>query len=87
MKDKIPAFFTYFSPNSIEKAFSLSEEYKKNKSISGEIPSPTFSLLQTYKFKKVLINHYDFYRLEKEEDLIELDYANSVSNGICLMSC
>ena len=57
----------------------------KNKSISGEIPSPTFSLLQTYKFKKVLINHYDFYRLEKEEDLIELDYANSVSNGICLI--
>ena len=35
----------------------------KNKSVSGEIPSPTFSLLQTYKFKKVLINHYDFYRL------------------------
>jgi tRNA threonylcarbamoyl adenosine modification protein YjeE len=57
----------------------------KNKSVSGEIPSPTFSLLQTYKFKKVLINHYDFYRLEKEEDLIELDYANSVSNGICLI--
>ena len=57
----------------------------KNKLVSGEIPSPTFSLLQTYKFKKVLINHYDFYRLEKEEDLIELDYANSVSNGICLI--
>ena len=25
---------------------------------------------KTYKFKKVLINHYDFYRLEKEEELI-----------------
>jgi len=34
MKDKIPAFFTYFSPNSIEKAFSLSEEYRKTKSIA-----------------------------------------------------
>ncbi len=57
----------------------------KNNSVSGEIPSPTFSLLQTYKFKKILINHYDFYRLKKDEDLIELDYANSVSNGICLI--
>ena len=57
----------------------------KDNSISGEIPSPTFSLLQTYKFQKILINHYDFYRLEKDEDLIELDYANSVSSGICII--
>ena len=57
----------------------------KDNSISGEIPSPTFSLLQTYKFQKIIINHYDFYRLENDEDLIELDYANSVSRGICII--
>ena len=45
----------------------------KNKSISGEITRPTFSLLQTYKLKKVLINHYEFYRLDKEEELIKID--------------
>ena len=34
MKDKIPAFFTYFSPYSIQEAFSLSEDYSKKKSIN-----------------------------------------------------
>ena len=32
MKDKIPALFTFFSPNSIQDAFAISEEYTKNKS-------------------------------------------------------
>ena len=42
----------------------------KDRKISGEIPSPTFSLLQTYKDKNFIINHYDFYRLENSNDLI-----------------
>mgnify|MGYP001410576204 FL=1 len=57
----------------------------KDKKISGEIPSPTFSLLQTYKDKNFTINHYDFYRLENSDDLIELDYDNSISKGICII--
>jgi len=57
----------------------------KDRKISGEIPSPTFSLLQTYKDKNFIINHYDFYRLENSDDLIELDYDNSISKGICII--
>ena len=57
----------------------------KDRKISGEIPSPTFSLLQTYKDKNFTINHYDFYRLENSDDLIELDYDNSISKGICII--
>ena len=57
----------------------------KDIKISGEIPSPTFSLLQTYKDKNFTINHYDFYRLENSDDLIELDYDNSISKGICII--
>ena len=57
----------------------------KDRKISGEIPSPTFSLLQTYKDKNFIINHYDFYRLENSDDLIELDYGNSISKGICII--
>ena len=57
----------------------------KDRKISGEIPSPTFSLLQTYKDKNFTINHYDFYRLENSDDLIELDYDNSTSKGICII--
>ena len=57
----------------------------KDRKISGEIPSPTFSLLQTYRDKNFTINHYDFYRLENSDDLIELDYDNSISKGICII--
>ena len=57
----------------------------KDRKTSGEIPSPTFSLLQTYKDKNFTINHYDFYRLENSDDLIELDYDNSISKGICII--
>ena len=57
----------------------------KDRKISGEIPSPTFSLLQTYKDKNFTINHYDFYRLENSDDLVELDYDNSISKGICII--
>jgi|TARA_B110000261_G_C13058829_1_gene347295 tRNA threonylcarbamoyl adenosine modification protein YjeE len=57
----------------------------KDKKVSGEIPSPTFSLLQTYKNNNFIINHYDFYRLENSDDLIELDYGNSITKGICII--
>ena len=57
----------------------------KDKKVTGEIPSPTFSLLQTYKDKNFIINHYDFYRLENSDELIELDYGNSISTGICII--
>ena len=57
----------------------------KDKKVTGEIPSPTFSLLQTYKDKNFIINHYDFYRLENSDELVELDYGNSISTGICII--
>ena len=57
----------------------------KDKKVTGEIPSPTFSLLQTYKDKNFIINHYDFYRLENSDELIELDYESSISAGICII--
>ena len=41
--------------------------------------------MQTYKDKNFTINHYDFYRLENSDDLIELDYDNSISKGICII--
>jgi len=53
--------------------------------INDDIPSPTFTLLQIYEDKKRSIYHYDFYRLNKIDELIELNYSESVENNICII--
>ena len=54
-------------------------------SINDDIPSPTFTLLQIYDGKERSIYHYDFYRLNKIDELIELNYSESVQNNICII--
>ena len=54
-------------------------------SINEDIPSPTFTLLQIYEDQKKSIYHYDFYRLNKIDELIELNYSESVENNLCII--
>mgnify|MGYP001175798782 FL=1 len=54
-------------------------------SINNDIPSPTFTLLQIYDDQKRSIYHYDFYRLNKIDELVELNYSESVENNICII--
>ena len=56
---------------------------KNNKYI--DIPSPTFTLLQTYEYKFGEIYHYDFYRLDSINDLTELNFYESIQDNICLI--
>ena len=53
--------------------------------IKDDIPSPTFTLLQIYESKDRSIYHYDFYRLNKIDELIELNYSESIINNICII--
>lgn len=39
---------------------------------SGEVPSPTFTLIETYEHLKTPLVHADFYRLERPGDAAEL---------------
>ena len=39
-----------------------------NQSIT-EIPSPTFNLVNEYQLEKLIIKHYDFYRINDEKEL------------------
>jgi tRNA threonylcarbamoyladenosine biosynthesis protein TsaE len=52
------------------------------------VPSPTFTLVQSYDFAPVSLDHYDLYRLEgenNEDDIIELGWEDSLNNGITLV--
>jgi tRNA threonylcarbamoyladenosine biosynthesis protein TsaE len=50
-----------------------------------EVPSPTFTLVQTYETPRGLIWHFDLYRLQRAEEVIELGIDEAFADGICLV--
>ncbi|MEH6528016.1 MAG: tRNA (adenosine(37)-N6)-threonylcarbamoyltransferase complex ATPase subunit type 1 TsaE [Sneathiella sp.] len=52
-----------------------------------EVPSPTFNLLLTYDVpgQNTTIYHYDFYRIETPEEVLELDIDEAFDDGITLI--
>ena len=50
-----------------------------------EVPSPTFTLLQTYDTKCGPLYHFDFYRIRKPEEIYELGIEDAYSYGITLI--
>lgn len=49
------------------------------------VPSPTFTLVQTYDSPHGPIHHYDLYRLENEEEIYELGWEESLTEGISII--
>ena len=50
-----------------------------------EVPSPTFTLVQSYDLTPCPVWHYDLYRLEQAEELWELGIEDALAEGIVLM--
>lgn len=53
---------------------------------SVEVPSPTFTMVQTYDLPEFLVWHFDLYRLgEKEIDILELGWEDALRFGVTLV--
>ncbi len=50
-----------------------------------EVPSPTFTLLQTYESNRGPIYHYDLYRLKAPDEVFELDWEAALAEAIVLV--
>ncbi|MBL8561716.1 MAG: tRNA (adenosine(37)-N6)-threonylcarbamoyltransferase complex ATPase subunit type 1 TsaE [Gemmobacter sp.] len=50
-----------------------------------EVPSPTFTLVQTYATEEPEIWHADLYRLSHPDEVIELGLEAAFSSAICLV--
>jgi tRNA threonylcarbamoyladenosine biosynthesis protein TsaE len=51
-----------------------------------EVPSPTFTIVQTYDAKDGReLFHFDLYRLESPDEALELDIDDAFANGISLI--
>lgn len=51
----------------------------------AEVPSPTFTLVQTYDLAPVPVWHFDLYRLARPKDAHELDIEDAFADAISLI--
>jgi tRNA threonylcarbamoyladenosine biosynthesis protein TsaE len=54
--------------------------------MAGEVPSPTFTLVQTYDLPAFSLWHFDLYRLaEKKRDILELGWDEARRHGVAIV--
>ncbi len=52
---------------------------------AADVPSPTFTLVQTYEAGDTAIAHFDLYRVEDPSELMELGWDDALTDEICLI--
>ena len=65
--------------------YFVNEYQRKNNLLQTEITSPTFSLLNEYQVKDIRIKHYDLFRINKREDINNLDIFEKDNKLITLI--
>ena len=50
-----------------------------------EVPSPTFTLLQTYQRAPAPVWHFDLYRVARPDEVYELGFEDALGEGIVLI--
>ena len=56
-----------------------------NRQKLSEVPSPTFNITNEYQIKKILIKHYDLYRIKNEKELNNLGIQENLKKQITLV--
>lgn len=51
----------------------------------GEVPSPTFNLVLTYETERGSVWHFDLYRLDGPEEVLELGIEDALNDAISLI--
>ncbi len=57
----------------------------KNLCHTDEVPSPTFTLVQSYEAPAFTISHFDLYRLKDQDEVFELGFEEAVYGGVSLI--
>ena len=65
--------------------YFINEYQKINDLKQTEITSPTFSLLNEYQVKDIRIKHYDLFRINRKEDINNLDIFEKDNKLITLI--
>ena len=57
-----------------------------NRQKISEVPSPTFNITNEYQIKKILIKHFDLYRIKNEKELNNLGIQENLKKQITLIA-
>ncbi len=52
---------------------------------TGEIPSPTFTLLQSYELPDITLFHFDLYRLKTPQEIEEIGFDEALADGAAVV--
>ena len=63
----------------------FSRYFIQNLTDASDVPSPTFTLVQTYESPQFEIYHYDMYRLKSPDEAYELDIEEAFYNAVSLV--
>ena len=75
LQGPISAGKTHFARSRIQSRLTAPED----------VPSPTFTLVQTYEADGVEIWHADLYRLTSPDEVVELGLTDAFQSAICLV--
>ena len=65
--------------------YFINSYQQTNNLLQTEITSPTFSLLNEYQVKDIRIKHYDLFRINRKEDINNLDIFEKDNKLITLI--
>jgi tRNA threonylcarbamoyladenosine biosynthesis protein TsaE len=53
---------------------------------AGKVKSPTYTLVEVYEISRLYLYHFDFYRLERDQDWIDAGFLEYFAgSGVCLV--
>jgi tRNA threonylcarbamoyl adenosine modification protein YjeE len=64
---------------------SLAREILRALGVAEDVPSPTFTLVQSYETSCLAVAHYDLYRLKQARELEELGFREALEDGAVLV--
>src|SRR6195952_2470837 len=53
--------------------------------VTEDVPSPTFTLVQSYDTPRFTVSHYDLYRLKSAREMRELGFGEALEDGVALV--
>jgi len=64
---------------------TLARAILKALGVAGDVPSPTFTIVQAYDTPRLRVSHYDLYRIKSPRELDELGLDDALADGAALV--